>query len=63
VVVGEDHPIFWEGLIGVLEGDGFELVAAAGNAEDVVRKTRAGPHSDLMTRGRLASRWGLPRCG
>jgi DNA-binding NarL/FixJ family response regulator len=30
VVVGEDHPIFREGLIRVLEGDGFEVVAAAG---------------------------------
>jgi DNA-binding NarL/FixJ family response regulator len=40
-VVGEDHPIFREGLVRVLEGDGFEVVAAAENAEDVVRKTRA----------------------
>jgi DNA-binding NarL/FixJ family response regulator len=41
VVVGEDHPIFREGLIRVLEGDGFEVVAAASDAHDVVRKTRA----------------------
>jgi len=41
VVVGEDHPIFREGLVRVLEGDGFEVVAAAGDAQDVVRKTRA----------------------
>jgi DNA-binding NarL/FixJ family response regulator len=41
VVVGEDHPIFREGLIRVLEGDGFEVVAAAGDAPDAVRKTRA----------------------
>jgi DNA-binding NarL/FixJ family response regulator len=47
VVVGEDHPIFREGLIRVLEGDGFEVVAAAGNAEDVVRKTRAH-HPDVV---------------
>jgi DNA-binding NarL/FixJ family response regulator len=41
VVVGEDHPIFREGLIRVLEAHGFEVVAAAGDARDVVRKTRA----------------------
>jgi DNA-binding NarL/FixJ family response regulator len=41
VVVGEDHPIFREGLIRVLEGNGFEVVATAGDARDVVRKTRA----------------------
>ena len=41
VVVGEDHPIFREGLIRVLEDRGFEVVAAAGDAPDVVRKTRA----------------------
>jgi DNA-binding NarL/FixJ family response regulator len=47
VVVGEDHPIFREGLIRVLEGDGFEVVAAAGDARDVVRKTRAY-HPDVL---------------
>jgi DNA-binding NarL/FixJ family response regulator len=41
VVVGEDHPIFREGLIRVLEGNGFEVVATAGDARDIVRKTRA----------------------
>jgi DNA-binding NarL/FixJ family response regulator len=41
VVVGEDHPIFREGLIRVLEGDGFEVVAAASDARDLVRKTLA----------------------
>jgi DNA-binding NarL/FixJ family response regulator len=41
VVVGEDHPIFREGLVRVLEGAGFEVVAAVGDASDVVRKTRA----------------------
>jgi DNA-binding NarL/FixJ family response regulator len=39
--VGEDHPIVREGLIRVLEGDGFEVVAAASDARDVVRKTHA----------------------
>lgn len=41
VVVGEDHPIFREGLIRVLQGDGFEVVAAASDPRDVVRKTSA----------------------
>jgi DNA-binding NarL/FixJ family response regulator len=47
VVVGEDHPIFREGLIRVLEGDGFDVVAAAGDAPDVVRKVRAH-HPDVV---------------
>jgi len=41
VVVGEDHPIFREGLVRVLDSAGFEVVAIAGDALDVVRKTRA----------------------
>jgi DNA-binding NarL/FixJ family response regulator len=47
VVVGEDHPIFREGLIRVLESGGFEVVAAAGNAPDVIRKTHAH-HPDVV---------------
>jgi len=47
VVVGEDHPIFREGLVRVLEGGGFEVVATAGDARDVVRKTRAH-HPDVV---------------
>jgi DNA-binding NarL/FixJ family response regulator len=47
VVVGEDHPIFREGLVRVLESDGFEVVATAGDARDVVRKTRAY-HPDVV---------------
>jgi DNA-binding NarL/FixJ family response regulator len=47
VVVGEDHPIFREGLIRVLEGGGLEVVASAGDARDVVRKTRAH-HPDVV---------------
>ncbi len=41
MVVGEDHPIFRAGLVRVLEGDGFEVVAAVGDARDVVSRTRA----------------------
>jgi DNA-binding NarL/FixJ family response regulator len=47
VVVGEDHLIFREGLIRVLERGGFEVVAAAGDAPDVVRKTHAH-HPDVV---------------
>ncbi len=47
VVVGEDHPIFREGLVRVLEGGGFEVVATAGDARDVVRKSRAH-HPDVV---------------
>jgi DNA-binding NarL/FixJ family response regulator len=47
VVVGEDHPIFREGLIRVLEGAGFEIVASASDAQDVLRKTGAH-HPDLV---------------
>jgi DNA-binding NarL/FixJ family response regulator len=47
VVVGEDHPIFREGLIRVLEGAGFEVVASASDAQDVLRKTRAH-HPDVV---------------
>ena len=41
VVVGEDHPIFREGLVRVLEGGGFDVVAVADDARDVIRRTRA----------------------
>jgi DNA-binding NarL/FixJ family response regulator len=47
VVVGEDHPIFREGLIRVLEGEGLEVVAAASDAREVVSKTRAH-HPDVV---------------
>jgi DNA-binding NarL/FixJ family response regulator len=41
VVVGEDQALFREGLIHVLEASGFDVVAAAGDAPDLVRKARA----------------------
>jgi DNA-binding NarL/FixJ family response regulator len=47
VVVGEDHPIFREGLVRVLEGGGLEVVAGTADARDVVRKTRAY-HPDVV---------------
>jgi DNA-binding NarL/FixJ family response regulator len=40
VVVGEDHPIFREGLVRVLEAGGFDVVAVADDARDVIRRAR-----------------------
>ena len=42
VVVGEDQPLFREGIVHVLEDAGLEVVAIAGDAPDLVRK--AGAH-------------------
>jgi DNA-binding NarL/FixJ family response regulator len=41
VVVGEDQPIVRAGVVQVLEQAGFDVVAVAGDAEDLVRKARA----------------------
>ena len=41
VVVGEDQPIFREGIVHVLEDSGFEVVGTAENARDLVRITGA----------------------
>lgn len=41
VVVGEDDVLYREGLRRVLEFGGFEVVAVAATADDVVRKARA----------------------
>ena len=41
MVVGEDQPIFREGIVHVLEDNGFEVVGTAENARDVVRITGA----------------------
>jgi len=41
VVVGEDQALFREGLVHVLEASGFDVVATAGDAPDLVRKTCA----------------------
>jgi DNA-binding NarL/FixJ family response regulator len=41
VVVGDDQPLFREGVIHVLSASGFDVVAAVGNADDLVRKVRA----------------------
>ena len=41
VVVGDDQPIFRQGIVNVLEDNGFEVVGTAENARDVVRITAA----------------------
>jgi DNA-binding NarL/FixJ family response regulator len=41
VVVGEDQPLFREGVVHVLREAGLDVVAVAGDARDLVRKTRA----------------------
>jgi DNA-binding NarL/FixJ family response regulator len=41
VVVGEDQPLFREGVVYVLREAGLDVVAVADNATDLVRKTRA----------------------
>src|SRR3954449_4889947 len=41
VVVGEDQPLVSEGIVRVLEGEGFEVVGVAGDAPDLLRKTNA----------------------
>jgi DNA-binding NarL/FixJ family response regulator len=46
VVVGEDQPIYRAGVISVLREAGLDVVAAAGNAEDLIRKARAH-HPDV----------------
>jgi DNA-binding NarL/FixJ family response regulator len=41
VVIGEDSVLLREGLARLLEDEGMEVVARAGDAEDVMRKVRA----------------------
>lgn len=38
VLVGEDQPLVREGIVRVLEVNGFQVVATAGNGPDLVRK-------------------------
>ena len=49
VVVGEDQPLVREGIVRVLEGEGFEVVAVAGDAPDLVRKTNAHKPDVVVT--------------
>src|SRR5689334_25246915 len=41
VVVGEDQPLVRAGVVRTLEEEGFEVVAVAGDAPDLLRKARA----------------------
>jgi DNA-binding NarL/FixJ family response regulator len=41
IVVGEDQALMREGIVHVLEEGGFEIVATAADADDLLRKARA----------------------
>jgi DNA-binding NarL/FixJ family response regulator len=41
IVIGEDHALLREGMVLLLEREGFEVVGVAGDGEDLVRKARA----------------------
>jgi DNA-binding NarL/FixJ family response regulator len=47
VVIGEDEVLLREGIAGLLDGRGFEVVAQAGDAPDLLRKARAH-HPDVV---------------
>jgi len=49
VVVGEDQPLVRAGVVHALEEDGFEVVAIAGDAPDLLRKTRAHKPDVVVT--------------
>ena len=49
VVVGEDQPLVRAGVVRVLEEDGFEVVAVAVDAPDLLRKTRAHKPDVVVT--------------
>ena len=40
MAVGEDQPIVREGIVHILQDGGFEVVATAGDAQELVRKVR-----------------------
>jgi DNA-binding NarL/FixJ family response regulator len=41
IVVGEDHALMREGIVHVLEEGGFDVVATAADADELLRKARA----------------------
>jgi DNA-binding NarL/FixJ family response regulator len=49
VVVGEDQPLVRAGIVRTLEEEGFEVVAVAGDAPDLLRKTRAHKPDVVIT--------------
>src|SRR3954470_1270542 len=49
VVIGEDQPLVRAGVVHALEEEGFEVVAVAGDAPDLLRKTRAHKPDVVVT--------------
>jgi len=49
VVVGEDDSLVREGVVSVLEKEGFEVVGVAGDAPDLLRKTNAHKPDVVIT--------------
>jgi DNA-binding NarL/FixJ family response regulator len=49
VVVGEDQPLVRAGVVRALEEEGFDVVAVAGDAADLIRKTRAHKPDVVVT--------------
>src|ERR1700722_8826650 len=49
IVVGEDHPIVREGVVSVLGRAGFEVVAVAEDAEELLRLTEARQPDVVIT--------------
>jgi DNA-binding NarL/FixJ family response regulator len=49
VVVGDDEPLVREGIVHVLERAGFEVVGVAGDAPDLIRKTKAHKPEVVIT--------------
>src|SRR4051794_34758642 len=49
VVIGEDQPLVRAGVVRALEEEGFEVVAVAGDAPDLLRKTRAHKPDVVIT--------------
>jgi DNA-binding NarL/FixJ family response regulator len=49
VVVGEDQPLTRKGVVAVLEDAGFDVVATAADATDLMRKTRAHKPDVVIT--------------
>ena len=41
IVIADDHVLLREGVASMLDGEGFDVVAQAGDAEDVIRKVNA----------------------
>ncbi len=53
VVVGEDQALFRQGMVGLLSGEGFEVVAEAADADELVRKVAAHRPDVIVTDVRM----------